>query len=73
MAEIKADATQHQQSLLIPEDEVSVNVQKLPKPKRVASLDIFRGLTVAVQSFNHFIGSSVVEFGCFQVGNFSVN
>lgn len=48
MAEVKADTTQHQHSLLIPEDEVSVNVQKLPKPKRVASLDIFRGLTVAL-------------------------
>ncbi|XP_024022387.1 heparan-alpha-glucosaminide N-acetyltransferase isoform X2 [Morus notabilis] len=45
MAEIKADTT-HQHNVSVPEDDVPV--QKLQKPKRVASLDIFRGLTVAL-------------------------
>ncbi|XP_042987687.1 heparan-alpha-glucosaminide N-acetyltransferase isoform X2 [Carya illinoinensis] len=44
MAEIKADTTHHQ--LTVPDPEISA--QNLPKPKRVASLDIFRGLTVAL-------------------------
>lgn len=49
MAEIKVDTD------TIPEHIISD--QKLPKPKRVASVDIFRGLTVAVlfQSFFFFI------------------
>ena len=64
MAEIKVD-TSHQQSLLILEDNSNSN-QTPPKPKRVASLDIFRGLTVAV----HSISLSAVEFICLQVSNF---
>ncbi|XP_041019918.1 heparan-alpha-glucosaminide N-acetyltransferase isoform X2 [Juglans microcarpa x Juglans regia] len=45
MAEIKADNT-HQHQLTVPDPDIPD--QKLPKPKRVASLDIFRGLTVAL-------------------------
>lgn len=45
MAEIKADAT-HEHRLIVAEADISH--QKLHKPGRVASLDIFRGLTVAV-------------------------
>ena len=43
MAEIKADSPHHH-SLVVSDD-------KPPKPKRVASLDVFRGLTVAVLLF----------------------
>ncbi|XP_062084829.1 uncharacterized protein LOC133790980 isoform X2 [Humulus lupulus] len=48
MAEIKPETT-HQHSLLVPEPDISD--QKLPKSKRLASLDIFRGLTVALMIF----------------------
>lgn len=65
MAEIKADTT-HQHNVSVLEDDVPV--QKLQKPKRVASLDIFRGLTVAVL-INHFL-ILVFEFSCSQVLNF---
>ena len=43
MAEIKADSTHHH-SLVVSDEQP-------PKPKRVASLDVFRGLTVAVLLF----------------------
>lgn len=46
MAEIKADKTTHQHLLTVPVPDSAD--QKPPKPKRVASLDIFRGLTVAL-------------------------
>lgn len=45
MPEIKAD-TAHQHAVVV--SEPGVSGEKPPKPKRVASLDIFRGLTVAV-------------------------
>ncbi|KAL5566370.1 hypothetical protein UlMin_029534 [Ulmus minor] len=45
MAEIKADTT-HQHPLIVSGDDDPE--QKLAKPKRVASVDIFRGLTVAL-------------------------
>ncbi|OAY44036.1 heparan-alpha-glucosaminide N-acetyltransferase [Manihot esculenta] len=45
MAEIKADAT-HEHRLIVAEADISH--QKLHKPGRVASLDIFRGLTFAL-------------------------
>ncbi|KAF4364778.1 hypothetical protein F8388_018454 [Cannabis sativa] len=48
MTEIKPE-TSHQHSLLVPEPDISD--QKLPKSKRLASLDIFRGLTVALMIF----------------------
>lgn len=47
MAEIKAD-TSHHQSLIVSERDVSD--PKASKSKRLASLDIFRGLTVSVGS-----------------------
>lgn len=43
MAEIKADS-----DTILVVKEHNISDQKLPKPKRVASVDIFRGLTVAV-------------------------
>ncbi|XP_062144867.1 uncharacterized protein LOC133852185 [Alnus glutinosa] len=46
MAEIKADTTTDHHLLTVPEPDIAD--QKPPKPKRVASLDIFRGLTVAL-------------------------
>ncbi|KAL6142588.1 hypothetical protein ACLB2K_060865 [Fragaria x ananassa] len=45
MAEIKPD-TAHQQHLIVSEPDISD--QKPSKPKRLASLDIFRGLTVSL-------------------------
>lgn len=48
MAEIKVDPVDNH-TMVIPETEISA--QKPHKTQRVASLDIFRGLTVAV----HFI------------------
>lgn len=46
MAEIKADTTHQHHPVTVSEPDISD--QKPTKPKRVASLDIFRGLTVAV-------------------------
>ena len=48
MAEIKADTTTHQKQLPVTVSESDISEQKPRKPKRVASLDVFRGLTVAV-------------------------
>ncbi|KAA8536833.1 hypothetical protein F0562_029311 [Nyssa sinensis] len=56
MADIKADAT-HQQSLTVTETGVQEEEKpKLNKTKRVASLDIFRGLTVALMVFVDDVG-----------------
>ena len=53
MAEIKADTTttHHQKQLPVTVSESDISEQKPQKPKRVASLDVFRGLTVAVHIF----------------------
>ena len=51
MAEIKADTTTHQKQLPVTVSESDISEQKPQKPKRVASLDVFRGLTVAVHIF----------------------
>ncbi|KAF3944924.1 hypothetical protein ACB098_03G031200 [Castanea mollissima] len=50
MAEIKADTTtpHHQKQLPVTVSESDISEQKPQKPKRVASLDVFRGLTVAL-------------------------
>ncbi|KAL5851026.1 hypothetical protein ACOSQ3_009080 [Xanthoceras sorbifolium] len=49
MAEIKAETTHHHYPLIIADSgNISDQQKKQQKPKRVASLDIFRGLTVAL-------------------------
>lgn len=48
MAEVKADATQEHRLVIA---ETDISDQKPNKTMRVASLDIFRGLTVAVSLF----------------------
>lgn len=57
MAEIKADTTtaHHQKQLPVTVSEPDISEQKPQKPKRVASLDVFRGLTVAVHIYIFFI------------------
>uniref|UniRef100_A0A1J3FBM6 Heparan-alpha-glucosaminide N-acetyltransferase n=1 Tax=Noccaea caerulescens TaxID=107243 RepID=A0A1J3FBM6_NOCCA len=46
MAEIKVEEMSHDEHLLVPEETAST--QSLPAKRRLASLDIFRGLTVAL-------------------------
>jgi len=55
MAEIKAEHN------LNVSEELPVSDKKVPKSKRVASLDIFRGLTVAVLISSFLI----LQFSCF--------
>lgn len=49
MSEIKVADISHDQRLLVHEEAAST--QSLSEKRRLASLDIFRGLTVAVSSF----------------------
>ncbi|KAK9291561.1 hypothetical protein L1049_019509 [Liquidambar formosana] len=51
MADIKADDTAHQHRLIVSERDVIVDEKQPQKTKRLASLDIFRGLTVALMIF----------------------
>lgn len=59
MAEIKAEEMSHDEHLLVPEETAST--QSLPAKRRLASLDIFRGLTVAVSFFSLLVRISNLD------------